>query len=669
MRTSAAACIPKSFAFTNMNTSYASPDLESCVYDLYGNVMSPLTFRSSVMTSACMHFSNQKQNPVGTRGLQPQEDSCTNTPTRVKMSCHHQNVLNLLRCFRRQWSLVSECERTTVCSADNMLLILQLAMAEVNKKNCNEFSACLSDVLLMWKHFLKDKLGLVCEDSKVPENYADARKTYDLFLKNSNSLDLIDLYKTFSTQSNSSETNGLSSDQLLEFLAGGLHCSEESDSSFTSVSTPSKNNLDNVKVKGILKRIFCAYLSLLMNSRNDFALAQILNCPDRGLGREAFTDLKHTARNAQMSLFLMATSFIRTVEFGGKGYAPSESDPLRKHIKGLSQFVHFVDKLNEVLGETENPRTAGELILSTIKMHLIKGRGSGDPVSLAAAEVAQDLDLRIKNIINLLHENGNGSTTGISPARPRIHAINRGTASCGRETVKALLILLDEEAANPLGKNKAELLCADEENNTLFGALSILTLYRSPEQCSGSSPDSLNRRLQKCINKNKPKLKQNLIRSQFACTYKDDNLTKIKPRDFPSMSQVVTCIHPARKIVPVLCFDEEPLLATDNVRMQKQGPELSSGNIDLKNVKGKGKSYKNLDGRRTKRKQVDVNSDNPKVHENEPPQKKAIVGLATSKKAKEKQDCKLTTSRNGNKSVPKNKLIAGQAKLTSFFRM
>ncbi|MEE6507590.1 hypothetical protein FKM82_026905 [Ascaphus truei] len=440
------------------------------------------------------------------------------------------------------------------------------------------------------------------------------------------------------------------------------------------VYTVQKNQIpvlhrSQLQVKAILKRIFCAYLSLLMNSKNDFALAQILNCPDRGLGREAFTDLKHTARNAQMSLFLMATSFIRTVEFGGKGYAPSESDPLRKHIKGLSQFVHFVDKLNEVLGETENPRTAGELILSTIKMHLIKGRGSGDPVSLAAAEVAQDLDLRIKNIINLLHENGNGSTTGISPARPRIHAINRGTASCGRETVKALLILLDEEAANPLGKNKAELLCADEENNTLFGALSILTLYRSPEQCSGSSPDSLNRRLQKCINKNKPKLKQNLIRSQFACTYKDDNLTKIKPLDFPSMSQVVTCIHPARKIVPVLCFDEEPLLATDNVRMQKQGPELSSGNIDLKNVKGKGKSYKNLEGRRTKRKQVDVNSDNPKEHENEPPQKKAIVGLATSKKAKEKQDCKLTTSRNGNKSVPKNKLIAGQAKLTSFFRM
>lgn len=50
----------------------------------------------------------------------------------------------------------------------------------------------------------------------------------------------------------------------------------------------------------------------------------------------------------------MATSFIRTIELGGKGYAPSPSDPLRAHIKELSNFIEPGDKLDEILGEISN---------------------------------------------------------------------------------------------------------------------------------------------------------------------------------------------------------------------------------------------------------------------------------------------------------------------------
>ncbi|NP_001089910.1 PCNA-interacting partner [Xenopus laevis] len=567
------------------------------------------------------------------------------------MDCPHQDVLHLIKYFRKEWPVVSDSERTTICGADNMLLTLQLALAEVNKQNGKEFSVSLSDVLLTWKYLVKHKLGLACEDTVVPKDYADIQKTYDLFLKNSNSLDLIDIYEKIST-AGSSEAHFLSSEQLLDFLTNDVCLSEGTD--FPIVSTPCKNNLDTVKVKPTLKRIFLAYLNLLVNAKNDFALAQVLNCPERGLGREAFTDLKHTSRLKNMSIFLVATSFIRTIELGGKGYAPSESDPLRKHLKGLSLFVHFIDRLNEIFGETHDPRTAGELLLSTIKMHLIKGRGSGDPLSEAATEVAQDLDLRIKYLINLVSEDKSSGTTGISPVRPKIRAINRGTASGGRETIKTLLKLLDEEAANPPSKNKADLLCADEEN-TLFGAFSLFTLFRSPEQ-TGSSPKALSQRVQKAINKDKPKLKHNLIRSQFACTYKDSNLTQTKQWDFPSMSQVPSCIHPAPKIVPVLCFDEEPL---EN-DLQK-GLKQSSGNIDLKTAEQvKNKPCKNVGNKRSKRKQVDIQSETTNGQENEPPQKKAVVELTSSKANKQ------GVSRN---KASKNKLITGQAKLTSFFRV
>lgn len=52
----------------------------------------------------------------------------------------------------------------------------------------------------------------------------------------------------------------------------------------------------------------------------------------------------------------MATSFIRTIELGGRASASSLYDPLRAHVKGLSDFVHFIDKLQEIVGEILNTR-------------------------------------------------------------------------------------------------------------------------------------------------------------------------------------------------------------------------------------------------------------------------------------------------------------------------
>ncbi|XP_069345763.1 PCNA-interacting partner isoform X23 [Eulemur rufifrons] len=144
--------------------------------------------------------------------------------------------------------------------------------------------------------------------------------------------------------------------QLRDFLSGKQHAEGDETDLYVPISPVSKQNQDNEKVQLVARKIFFSYLNLLVNSKNDLALAHILNIPDRGLGREAFTDLKHAAREKQMSIFLVATSFIRTIELGGKGYAPSPSDPLRTHVKGLSNFINFIDKLDEILGEISNPR-------------------------------------------------------------------------------------------------------------------------------------------------------------------------------------------------------------------------------------------------------------------------------------------------------------------------
>lgn len=61
--------------------------------------------------------------------------------------------------------------------------------------------------------------------------------------------------------------------------------------------------------------------------------------------------------------------------------------------------------------------------------------------------------------------------------QPKLHSINHGTAYCGRDTIKVLLVLLDEEAVSAPTQNKAELLY-DDVNLIMFGSTSVLTLFR-----------------------------------------------------------------------------------------------------------------------------------------------------------------------------------------------
>ncbi|XP_036156968.1 PCNA-interacting partner isoform X8 [Myotis myotis] len=418
---------------------------------------------------------------------------------------HQKSVLDMIKEFRRNWHTLCDSERTTVCGADSMILALQLSMAENNKQHSGEFTVSLSDVLLTWKRLLQEKLNLPVENMEVIDHYEDIRRIYDNFLKNSNMLDLIDIYKKCSALPSNGENNAnISPSQLRDFLCGRQSTVDDETGLSVPTSPMSKHNQDNEKAKLLAKKIIYSYLNLLVNSKNDLALAHILNIPDRGLGREAFTDLKHAAREKQMSIFLVATSFIRTMELGGKGYAPSPSDPLRTHVKGLSSFINFIDKLDEILGETANPSIAGSRILSVIKMQVIKGQNNRDPFCKAVEEVAQDLDWRIKNIFNSQQGDLAVSTTDISPARPKSYAINHGTAYCGRDTVKLLLVLLDEEAASFPTKNKAELLY-DDEYTIDHNGTSILTLFRSPIQVNNSLVKPLRERIHKSMEEKKIK--------------------------------------------------------------------------------------------------------------------------------------------------------------------
>lgn len=302
------------------------------------------------------------------------------------MATLEDSLKTIVRTFRRECHRVLESERTTIHGADGMLMVLQLAIAEVNKQESGEFSVALSDVLMAWKHLLLDKLHLPLDnDSSRPENYDIIRKEYDSFLKRTNTMDLIDIhsmYKQLRVDLDPEEP--LSSVQLFQFLSNNMETYEVRDSLSQVPSTPSSKSKP------------CS--TQLVNSKNDMALAYTLDTPSRSLGRIAFTDLKREARSKNMSLFLAVTSFVRAVQLGGKGYAPAESDPLRKHVKGLSDFVRFTDNLEEILGDNPDPSIAGVCLVTSIRAALLKGRASGDVVYAAADQTAKDLKERIVQI-------------------------------------------------------------------------------------------------------------------------------------------------------------------------------------------------------------------------------------------------------------------------------
>ncbi|XP_036026018.1 PCNA-interacting partner isoform X6 [Onychomys torridus] len=448
---------------------------------------------------------------------------------------NQMSVLDMIKEFRRNWRALCNYERTTLCGPDSMLLALQLSMAENNKRHNGEFTVSLSDVLLTWKYFLHEKLNLPTESVKVVDHYEDIKKAYDDFLKDSNMLDLIDVYQKCSNLTSNCE-NTISSSQLRDFLSG-TQCAVNDETNSYIPASPVKCSQDGEQVRLLARKIFFSYLGLLVNSKNDLALSHVLNIPDRGLGREAFTVLKHAAREKQLSMFLMATSFIRTLELGGKGYAPSPSDPLRAHVKGLSNFINFIDKLDEILGDIPNPRSPTQV-----------------------------------------------NNTSIKPLRERIH---------------------------------------------------------------------------KSMQAEKIKMRQTLIRSQFACTYKDDYMTSKNRWNVNLPSKPLHALHL-----------ENDIAEGAQSSVGRAGIKTSSKNVHLERSKDAKIPRKSTESKVCQRKQVDLDSDSlHRDNGSEPSRHRNVPFPNVPDHSHTKAGGKLARAAKGSRCAARSKLIPGQTKLTQFFRL
>ncbi|KTG25209.1 hypothetical protein cypCar_00008807 [Cyprinus carpio] len=270
---------------------------------------------------------------------------------------------------------------------------------------------------------------------------------------------------------------------------------------------------------------------------------------------------------------------------------------------------------------------AGFKLVSSIRASLVKGRSNGDPVYL----------------------------------QQRIQAkVSRKESVKKRETVKVLMTLLDEEALAPPCRNKAELLPEDQAVLNGSSGACLLTLYKSPEAPTGSSPKPLRNRFLS---------QQEHIKSKFTCTYKDE-MPLNGVLEFPSTSQLPTCVHPAPKKPNSLhvTLEEEPdptgtdITLKEATNLRHEGPSQSalgehSGNA-WNRAGGKGTQPEQL--RRatgtSKRKLANRECTEQGKEENQPLQKRPPTKTPTGGLGKRNK-------------APSKKLIAGQGKLTGFFRL
>ncbi|NWU95443.1 PARI protein, partial [Upupa epops] len=578
-----------------------------------------------------------------------------------------QAVLDSIKCFRRQWPLFSNSERTTVCGADCMLVALQLAMAEVNKQLHGDFAVSLSEVLETWKYFLHDKLGLSYESMKEPKDYAGVKRAYCAFLARSSMLDLIDVCQQCRRLQLLPEEEPLDAAQLLAFLSG-ITNAQDSTEPLPSAPPPSVNGQgqEHAKVTVLARKCVCSYLSLLVNSRDDLALAHVLNVPDRGLGREAFTDLKHASRETGMSILLMATSFIRTMELGGRGCASSLLDPVRAHAEGLSDFIHFIDKLQEIVGETLNPRLAGGRILSAVKMHLIKGRSSGDPFCQAVEEVVRELDLKITNIINSQEEGLTASAPGVSPAR--VMRLLLILLAFGCVVLEALLHTVTPKQLQGLAV--VWQICGLRRLTNLgrLGVHCHFTVYRNPSK--EKAPQSKNSPCVICSCEHVKlipgcclQMKQSSIKSQFACTYKTDpserrcsgsNRAPARRDPAPESRAKARCATEGGSP----CLDV-PVLATisENVHQTRSYRETGKRSCQPRRKSSRSEQMALNNGT--------VICDG----EGEPAWQKNAKRPKASSSSGKRRDSEADGTRKARAAVGRNRLIAGQAKITRFFRL
>lgn len=318
-------------------------------------------------------------------------------------------------------------DRTTILSADDAMLGLQLCLADINLQVTGEFDALLSDVLTVMNCVAERKLKInekeIFESKElgITDSVAEEQKKlfekYQKFLESSVYVDLYDLLNFYKDQCSSldKEVKCLNDKSFIMFdypanvvekAMFSFLCSTRDITNIVVKESSLEDNEVNLKFQSVtyttdllesyslqpsilknnqlnlsptqkyIQQIFLSYIDLLVNSSSSISLARVINIPDREIDHHAFTVLKRRANKSNLSMYQLAISLVMKIRLGGKGYAPDQNDPLMMYVKGLSQFVNLLQNLHTIIEDEPDVRLACQRVVKLLKNTILKSRES-----------------------------------------------------------------------------------------------------------------------------------------------------------------------------------------------------------------------------------------------------------------------------------------------------
>lgn len=184
-------------------------------------------------------------------------------------------------------------------------------------------------------------------------------------------------------------------------------------------------------------KLIISYMSLLVNSRNELCLANVINVPDRGLNETAFTLIKHVAACKKMSMYQIMVSYVTRIKLGGKGYAAEKDCPLKDYVKGLSDFIEVMNKLHTFIEENDHSLQATTQIISYLKKILINYALT---INIGRTKIDDVMNCLMKDVTKANEE------MIMSELETPTRSVGSGASLRGRKTLRLIRNLLDNYA-------------------------------------------------------------------------------------------------------------------------------------------------------------------------------------------------------------------------------
>ncbi|CAN7993546.1 unnamed protein product [Ixodes hexagonus] len=224
---------------------------------------------------------------------------------------------------------------------------------------------------------------------------------------------------------------------------------------------PTPTGAESKSATDSMTHVVLAFLRVLVNSRDEVALATAMASPVVQLPHDAFTELKRLSLDRGMPMCQTAVSYVLRARLGGAPVtSAAQNCPLRPFLCRLSEFVDVLHKL-QTFAEEED---AGTAVRKAVGLLVSRIRRAG------GREVAFELALKLKTELIGLAESltASGVDTEEDPG-------------FGGRTLRVLRDMADVLSTRRLSCNTSAVLYNLEGHGTPLNVPQMLEYFKTPE--------------------------------------------------------------------------------------------------------------------------------------------------------------------------------------------